>query len=157
MVYTHMYNMINVYTWYIHVCTYWGIVYTILYTVQSIQIYVYTDFTWITTGFHGKHCRKADRTWFEVKCGCEQSTLQHVHCMYIVYTCIYLYIPSWTLNTDFIRIWMQDTTVGAWVVYAVMLHDQQAIGPDLNFFEMKCGSSCEQSTLPHVHLCTVGA
>ena len=58
MVYTRMYNMINVYTWYIHVCTYWGIVYTILYTVQSIQIYVYTDFTWITTGFHGKHCDK---------------------------------------------------------------------------------------------------
>ena len=56
-----------------------------------------------------------------MKCGCEQSTLQHVHCMYIVYTCIYLYIPSWTLNTDFIRIWMQDTTVGAWVV---MLHEQ---------------------------------
>ena len=45
-------------------------------------------------------------------------------CMYIVYTCIYLYIPCWTLNTDFVRIWMQDTvtTVGAWVLYAVMLH-----------------------------------
>ena len=47
--------------------------------------------------------------------------------MYIVYMCIYLYIPSWTLNTDFIRIWMQDTTVGAWVVYAVMLHEQLAL------------------------------
>ena len=77
--------------------------------------------------------------------------------MCIVYTCIYLYIPSWTLNSDFVRIWMQDTTVGAWVVCAVMLHEQPAIGPDLNFFEVKCGSSCEQSTLPHVHLCTVGA
>ena len=55
-----------------------------------------------------------------VKCGCEQSTFQHVHCMYIVYTCIYLYIPCWTLNADFVRIWMQDTTVGAWVV---MLHE----------------------------------
>ena len=62
-----------------------------------------------------------------LKCGCEQSTFQHVHCMYIVYTCIYLYIPCWTLNTDFIRIWMQDTTVGAWVVYAVMLHEQLAL------------------------------
>ena len=49
-----------------------------------------------------------------LKCGCEQSTFQHVHCMYIVYTCIYLYVLCWTLNTDFIRILMQDTTVGAW-------------------------------------------
>ena len=59
-----------------------------------------------------------------LKCGGEQSTFQHVRCMYIVYTCIYLYIPCWTLNTDFVRIWMQDTvtTVGAWVLYAVMLH-----------------------------------
>ena len=56
-----------------------------------------------------------------LKCGCEQSTFQHVHCMYIVYTCIYLYIPCWTLDTDFVRIWMQDTTVGAWVV---VLHEQ---------------------------------
>ena len=59
-----------------------------------------------------------------VKCGCEQSTFQHVHCLYIVYTCIYWYIPCWTLNTDFVRIWMQDTTVGAWLVYAIMLHEQ---------------------------------
>ena len=63
MVYTRMYNMINVYTWYIHVCTYWGIVYTILYTVQSIQIHVNTDFTWITTGFRGKHRDKEQRAF----------------------------------------------------------------------------------------------
>ena len=44
-------------------------------------------------------------------------------CMYIVYTCIYLYIPCWTLNTDFVRIWMQDTTVGAWAVIIVSLPD----------------------------------
>ena len=56
-----------------------------------------------------------------LQCGCEQSTIQHVHCIYIVYTCIYLYIPCWTLDTDFVRIWMQDTTVGAWVV---VLHEQ---------------------------------
>ena len=66
-----------------------------------------------------------------MKCGCEKSKLQHVHCMYIVYTCIYLYILSRTLNTDFVRMWMQDTNVGAWVVCAEMLHEQPAIGPDL--------------------------
>ena len=75
--------------------------------------------------------------------------------MYIVvYTCIYLYKPSWTLNSDFVRIWMQNTTVDAWVVYAVMLHEQPAIGPDLNFFEAKCGSSCEQSTF-NIAACTL--
>ena len=51
--------------------------------------------------------------------------------MNIVYTYIYLYIPSCTLNTDFVRIWKQDTTVGALVACAVMLHEQPAIGPDL--------------------------
>ena len=51
--------------------------------------------------------------------------------MYIVYKCIYLCIPSQTLNTDFVRIWMHDTNVGAWVVCAVMLHEQPAIGADL--------------------------
>ena len=34
---------------------------------------------------------------------------------------MYLYIPCWTLNTDFMTIGLQDTTVGALVV---MLHEQ---------------------------------
>ena len=97
-------------------------------------------------GAETRRRRKADRTCFEVKCGCEQSTFQHVLCMYMVYTCIYLYIPCWTLNTDLNRIWMQDTTVGSCVVYAVMLHEQFMGWVDL---VVKCG--CEQSTFQHVH------
>ncbi len=41
------------------------------------------------TSQHGK----ADWAWWEMKCGCEQSTCQYVQHLYTVYTCMYLYIP----------------------------------------------------------------
>ena len=73
--------------------------------------------------------------------------------MYIVYTCVYLYIPSWTLNTDFVRIWMQDTTVGAWVV---MLHEQ-CMGwvPSNISYEYACMYMHILVCTCHIHVCTV--
>ena len=40
-------------------------------------------------------------------------------------------VPRANSMSLIVRIWTQDTTVGAWVVCAVMLHEQPAIGPDL--------------------------
>ena len=48
----------------------------------------------------------------------------YVHSIYVYILVYTMFKACWTLNTDFVRIWMQDTvtTVGAWVLYAVMLH-----------------------------------
>lgn len=75
----------------------------------------------VERGAETRRRRKADRAWLEMKCGCEQSTYKYLLCLYIVYTCMYMYIPCWDGNSDFGGDLMQTSSHSTVVMHTAMI------------------------------------